>query len=616
MVINNFQVSKAEEHFNERSKERGKNLSIIESHNLNEVTKVVDPKRLQHRLSLLNPRDGLALERLVGKNDLLNINYLELGLRKARPICRIQVRNLSGQVLMHGTGFMVSPNLMLTNNHVLGSIEMSRRSLLDFNFEDDTDFMPRNLKTFSLDPDSFFYTNQYLDFSLVAVKPTSTDGSTLSTFDHLKLIKEPGKVFIGESVTIIQHPRGGTKSITLRDNLIVDLLDHFIHYQTDTERGSSGGPIFNDQWQVVGLHHAGVKKKDENGNVLSVDGGIWTPDMSEEKIAWKANEGIRISSIINDLHASLDDFSPDKKKIMNQLLVEAKAGQVLESPEEATMGEMEVVELEASNYNGDGYDQDFLELAVPLPTLSSELASDITLLKDGIGNVLKYNHFSVVSSKKRRLAFFTAVNIEGSKLQRIARSSDRWYFDPRIDRKFQSGPGLYRDNPLDRGHLVRRLYSVWGDVAVQANEDTFHFTNCSPQHGNLNQQTWVDLEDYVLNNAETYDLKVSVFTGPVFRDDDMVYRVEFQIPAEYWKVVVIYKKNQKRLSATAYLQTQKNLIEDLEFAFGPYRTYQVPITKIESLTRLDFGNLRDHDPVANIEATSGRLITGAGDIIL
>jgi endonuclease G len=511
---------------------------------------------------------------------------------------------------------MVSTKLMLTNNHVLGSIQMSKRSLLDFNFEDDIDFMPKNMKTFSLDPDSFFYTDQDLDFSLVAVKSTSSDGTPLSTFDHLKLIEEPGKAVVGETVTIIQHPRGGTKSVTLRDNLIVDLLDHFIHYQTDTERGSSGGPIFNDQWQVVGLHHAGVKKKDENGNVLTVDGEIWTPDMSEEKIAWKANEGVRISSIINDLNSRLDDFSSDKKKILNQLLVESKAGQVLESPEAAMIGEMEVVELVASDYNGDGYDQDFLEQQVPLPTLSSALVGDIAPLNDGTGNVLNYNHFSIVSSKKRRLAFFTAVNIEGSKLQRIERTADRWYFDPRIDRKFQSGLELYRNNPLDRGHLVRRLDPVWGEVAVQANEDTFHFTNCSPQHENLNQQTWVDLEDYILNNAETYGMKVSVFTGPVFRDDDMVYRVEFQIPAEYWKVVIIYMKNRERLSATAYLQTQKNLIEDLEFAFGPYRTYQIPITKIESLTRLDFGNLREHDPIADLEATSGRLITGADDIIL
>jgi endonuclease G len=51
------------------------------------------------------------------------------------------------------------------------------------------------------------------------------------------------------------------------------------------------------------------------------------------------------------------------------------------------------------------------------------------------------------------------------------------------------------------------------------------------------------------------------------------------------------------MSATAYLQTQKNLIENLEFAYGAYKTYQVPISHIEELTGLQFGELRTHDPI-------------------
>jgi endonuclease G, mitochondrial len=86
--------------------------------------------------------------------------------------------------------------------------------------------------------------------------------------------------------------------------------------------------------------------------------------------------------------------------------------------------------------------------------------------------------------------------------------------------------------------------------------------------------------------------------------------------AEFWKVVVIVKDDND-LSATAYLQTQKNLIEDLEFAYGEYKTYQVPVIKIEALTKLDFGILRHYDPLANIKevfGTAGRIIRRPGDI--
>jgi endonuclease G len=123
------------------------------------------------------------------------------------------------------------------------------------------------------------------------------------------------------------------------------------------------------------------------------------------------------------------------------------------------------------------------------------------------------------------------------------------------------------------------------------------------------------LEDYIFKNANVHNLRVTVFTGPVFRADDMLYRSKFQIPAEFWKVVVMVKPDGK-LSATAYLQTQKNLIVDLEFAFGEYKTYQVPVTRIEELTGLDFGGLRNLDPLANIEATLGRVIHMPQDIRL
>jgi len=109
---------------------------------------------------------------------------------------------------------------------------------------------------------------------------------------------------------------------------------------------------------------------------------------------------------------------------------------------------------------------------------------------------------------------------------------------------------------------------------------------------------------------------VTVFTGPVFRDDDMLYRGRYRIPAEFWKVVAMVKPD-GALSATAYLQTQKNLLDDLEFAYGSYKTYQVPVERIEHLTSLDFGNLRSFDPLAGQEAVfAGIVIEGPRDIRL
>lgn len=547
--------------------------------------------RTRLRLSTIDPHDGLALERIIGASDLLPIAYFEAGTLKAKSVCRIEVHDRRGSVVGYGTGFLVTPRLLLTNNHVLPDSQLALYSLAQFDYENDVRLLPRPTRNFRLEPDRFFVTDLNLDFTLVAISTKAAEGVELTDYGFLPLIAGSGKALVGECVSIIQHPSGAPKAIAVRQNQIQDVFDHFIHYSTDTEAGSSGSPVLSDSWEVVALHHAGVPHPDGSGYV--------------------ANEGIRISSIVAHLIAVLPRLPTPQQVLLKALLDN--------QPTVPVAPGMEVVTLERSSYAGlTGYEEKFLgnDFPIPLPALGSEVRNDVSALEGEEGAVLRYAHFSVVMNRVRKLAFFTAVNIDGAQLKNIPRSADRWYFDPRIKREYQYGPELYADNDLDRGHLVRRLDPVWGEVAERANEHTFHFTNCSPQHRNLNQKTWLELENYILDNAGRHDIKVSVFTGPVFRDDDMLYRGQYRIPAEFWKVVAIVKPD-GNLSATAYLQTQKNLIGDMEFAYGSYKTYQVPIARIEAITDLDFGLLRQADPLAGLEATvAGQVINEAKDIRL
>lgn len=254
-----------------------------------------------------------------------------------------------------------------------------------------------------------------------------------------------------------------------------------------------------------------------------------------------------------------------------------------------------------------GYAANFLDdFVVELPKLSSELQADVVPLKARPAeHVLHYENFSLVMSKSRRLAFFTACNIEGelSERDRLARTGkDQWFYDARIDEKYQVGEELYGDNELDRGHLVRREDPVWGEYALQANDDTFHFTNCSPQHSGFNQKTWLGLENYILQNARKHSLRASVFTGPVFTDRDPLYR-GVRLPRSYWKVVAVVVDGVR--SATAYQIKQDDLLEKLEFTYGRYKTYQISVRKVERMTGLSFGNLRKYDGFSNEESAVG-----------
>ena len=120
---------------------------------------------------------------------------------------------------------------------------------------------------------------------------------------RLTLIPDEGKAIIGQWVNIIQHPNGEPKQLVLRNNEIVDTLDYFLTYKTDTSPGSSGSPVYNDQWEVVALHHAGKPARDSAGNILNQQGQPWQAWMGEHQIQWESNEGARISRIIAHVEA-------------------------------------------------------------------------------------------------------------------------------------------------------------------------------------------------------------------------------------------------------------------------------------------------------------------------
>ena len=85
----------------------------------------------------------------------------------------------------------------------------------------------------------------------------------------------------GRRVNIIQHPGGRPQEITFRDNKLLAVRDDILQYLTDTEYGSSGSPILNDHFQLVGLHSQRVADPRK-------------PDR------WYRNQGFRLSAIVGD----------------------------------------------------------------------------------------------------------------------------------------------------------------------------------------------------------------------------------------------------------------------------------------------------------------------------
>ncbi len=238
-------------------------------------------------------RAGLPnqFEAQIGVDNSLPVAFLEEGGRLARAVARIRTggidfRGISGTWV--GTGFLIAPNLLLTNNHVLNSVEVSRRAEVQFGFRDGPDGTAEPGEVFRLDPAGLFVTSPAiggLDYTFVRLI-----GAADQRWGTIELRRAVFTAEKGERANVIHHPGGRPKRVSLQDNRVLDFDPQLLHYTSDTEGGSSGAPVFDNTWRVIALHHA----FDDLPPGVDVPGGIETDIV---------NEGIKISAIAVDLEA-------------------------------------------------------------------------------------------------------------------------------------------------------------------------------------------------------------------------------------------------------------------------------------------------------------------------
>jgi len=167
--------------------------------------------------------------------------------------------------------------MIFTNNHVLDTPEAIKKAKFEFFFQPDCEI----ITTTAID--GLFATNKDLDFTIVLIK--FIDG-----LPHpIDVIKDVQSLYIakGQRCNIIGHPNAGYKQISIQKNKIVGVYGNVIRYTTDTQVGSSGSPIFNNQWQLIGIHHS-------TGESI----------ITGKKTTWVSNEGTHIGKILDYLNSN------------------------------------------------------------------------------------------------------------------------------------------------------------------------------------------------------------------------------------------------------------------------------------------------------------------------
>jgi endonuclease G len=657
-----------------------------------------DPARLRGYISKVRKTVRAGAESITGATlDLQHISFLVEGAEVRRAVAYVEVSTPSASEV--GSGFLVSPRLFLTCQHVVADVSAARGTQITFDRELDENGRLRRTTTCLLDPDSLalFSPSNRLDYALIAVGEVIS-GAAISGLPFCILSDTPDRHAIGMNVNIIQHPRGWPKMTSMRNNLLTHRTPRTLLYETDTDQGSSGAPVFNDNWDVVALHHWGqpfLETIDDQGTQIPVN----------------VNEGVRISAIFRDLQLQLPTLPPPQRELLSEALnygsriapaphagktlspprvrhseskpinpivsepmilplnnelrvtvpveITVRVGDQLNTAAASAVISAESVKMlsrgaEKLKIDKDygsriGYVSEFIPgVDLPLPSANKALARQIAPLRAGEDNAeegeLKYEHFSVKMNKGKRMAIFTATNIDGETYLAVDRKTgevsdaegETWFKDPRISASFYLDQTFYSEwsTYFDRGHLTRRTDPTWGtaEEAERANADTYHFTNCSPQHFRFNQTTqyWQGAERYLLERgvlATDSRKRLVVFQGPIFNDQVDHWADDVQIPSSFFKVIAW--KGSSGLKAVGLIVDQLQLLSEPRTNLGQPRgqgavdvsQWRVSISTIESRTGLDFGKvIRDADTIGtgeqpHVGEEAARIINSFDDLL-
>jgi V8-like Glu-specific endopeptidase len=216
--------------------------------------------------TLEHPSQGQHFERVIASaGRAIPPAMLRKGLEATRSVARISSARDPGPQYL-GTGFLVSPEVLLTVAHLLPDENAARGGVARFDFERRLDGSMAVPSEFALDPDRFYVTNEALDYTLVAIE-SNKDGAPGHTYGWCGLYPGMATIVVGEWVQIVGHPLGEPKVVSLSDNEVVHVLSDFLQYSAPTAgAGGSGAPVFNMQWELVAMHHASSFKKSPSGD--------------------------------------------------------------------------------------------------------------------------------------------------------------------------------------------------------------------------------------------------------------------------------------------------------------------------------------------------------------
>jgi V8-like Glu-specific endopeptidase len=238
---------------------------------------------------------GGRLEAILGPDRYLSLNWYRTGLKRCRAVARIQTADEQAV----GTGFLVAgpdlhpdlpPLVVVTNGHVVPEELDPGHAHVAFHGLDED---PGRQARFRVAQQWWYQpsADRGLDTTVLELDGYPQDVVPTPLAKGL-----PPRPLSHRRAYVIGHPGGSAQpQFSLQDNILLDYDHRVLHYRSPTEGGSSGSPVSDDEWRLIGLHHAG---------------GTGMAQLNRAGGTYAANEGITIDAIRGGLAHRPPECSP------------------------------------------------------------------------------------------------------------------------------------------------------------------------------------------------------------------------------------------------------------------------------------------------------------------
>lgn len=191
--------------------------------------------------------------------------------------------------------------------------------------------------------------------------------------------------------------------------------------------------------------------------------------------------------------------------------------------------------------------------------------------------VVEHSGFTLAYNEHHEQAAWVAYLLTAERLAKpVTGRADHFYFDKKV-KTFTAEHHDYTHSGYDRGHLAPAADMKWSKRAMQ---ESFLFSNISPQEGNFNGGIWREIEQHLREQARKHG-SLLVVTGPVLAPGlPRIGKEHFvSVPNAFYKVAVDHTGDS--IEAVGYLVPAKQQRAEP-------RDFIVPVDSIEAVTGLDF----------------------------